>query len=392
MKLQNLSALLGTVAVATCVSMATAPAARAFTIGPNWTYTMDSFRDGNDGNVGVGLKSNYEMYGLAVRAYDGIVSIAFNANLALTGQADSAADGNIGWGDLFFNFTGKSFKDASAAGELLGIRFADTNDSGASEVGVYDNVKAKSVIKENSGFKSFNHYQDHVNNHAKDTTPGGNKGEIGYGGLTPEEAKAYLTAETKMKTVTKTIEVPVTKTVTKKVKELVRETVLKPVKVKENGKWVTKQVPTEVQKWVTKTVTENVIVMEKKKVTEQVPETKINDSDYSIQNVIASGTKVGNISFLGGNDLSVLTEGFKALGGVGKYTMGFSFDQKLLRPGNAILTLLEECTNDGMALKVQVPGLTPPGEEVPEPMTIAGLAMGGAGLAGLKRRRQRLAN
>ena len=81
MKISNLSTLVGVVAAAISVSLVTGQAAQAQVLGSNWSHTMDSFADGNDGNVGVGKNSNYEMYGMAMKAHNGIISIAFNANL-----------------------------------------------------------------------------------------------------------------------------------------------------------------------------------------------------------------------------------------------------------------------------------------------------------------------
>lgn len=406
MKVRNISTLIGTATAALCVSLATTPAAQAGTLGPDWTYTMDSFADGNDGGTGVGLKSNYEMYGMAMRAQDGIISIAFNANLALAGQYESVVkdDNNIGWGDVLFNFSGKSLKDASAAGELFGIRFAGTNDSGVASTGVFSGVTAQNVAKQNSGFSTFSSYQNTVNNNAKNTNTGTTGGQIGYGGATVDEAKTYLTSQTTMKTVTKVIEVPVVKTVTRKVKEQVTTIVNERKRVKVNGQWVIQIVPKEVKGWVTKTVTEEVTVMEKKTIKEEVPVTAINDSSYGQLNSIQTGTKVGDINFLGAAEIASLASGFAGLGGIGKYTVGFSFSQSLLgqfmNPANAVITLLEECTNDGMMLKATLPSLsssTSPvtpggGEPVPEPMTMLGMALGGLGLIKGKMNQRRATN
>ena len=401
MKTHNISKLLGIATATVCVSLAVAPTAQAQVLGSNWTYTMDSFADGNDGGTGVGLKSNYEMYGMAMKAQDGIISIAFNANLALAGQYESSVkdDNNIGWGDVLFNFSGKSLKDASAAGELFGIRFAGTNDSGVATTGVFSGVTAQNVAQQNSGFSSFSSYQNTVNNNANNTNTGTKGGQIGYGGATVDEAKTYLTSQTTMKTVTKVIEVPVVKTVTKAVREQVTTMVDKPTQVMVDGKKVTKMVPTPVTKWVTKKVTEQVTVMEKKTVKEQVPVTAINDSSYGQLNAIASGTKVGDISFLGASEIASLASGFAGFGGIGKYTVGFSFSQTLLgqflQPANAVITLLEECTNDGMMLQATLPSTTPPvipdGEPVPEPMTMLGMALGGLGLIKGKMNQRRAA-
>ncbi|OCQ97880.1 PEP-CTERM domain protein [Oscillatoriales cyanobacterium USR001] len=320
MKIRNISTLIGAATAAVCVSLVTTTAAQAQVLGPNWTYTMDSFADGNDGNTGVGKNSNYEMYGMAMKAHDGIISIAFNANLALAGQAHGGVtNGTIGWGDVLFNFSGKSLKDASAAGQLFGIRFAQTNDSGAATTGVFSGVTAKSVAQQNSGYSTFNQYQDGVNNHSPNTNTGTKGGQIGYGGATVAEAKDYLT----------------------------------------NVNGVSQ------------------------------------DTDYGQQNVIASGTKVGDISFLGADEIASLASGFAGLGGIGRHTVGFSFSQTLLgqfmQPANAVITLLEECTNDGMMLQATLPSIPPAEEPVPEPITMIGMALGGLGLIKGKMNQRRAA-
>jgi hypothetical protein len=331
MKTHNISKLLSIATAAVCVSLVSGQAAKAGTLGPDWTYTMDSFTDGHGESNTVGAGSNYEMFGMAMKAQDGIISIAFNANVALAGNAHSrAADGNIGWGDVLFNFSGKSLKDASAAGSLFGIRFADTNDSGVASTGVFSGVTAKSVASTNSGFSTFSQYQSVVGNTTVANANGSlttQKGQIGYGGATVAEAKSYLT----------------------------------------NVNGVSQ------------------------------------DTSYGQLNSINTGTKVGDISFLGATEIASLSKGFAGLGGIGRNTIGFSFSQTLLgkfmEPANAVITLLEECTNDGMMLNATLPSIspsTPPvtpggGEPVPEPMTMLGMALGGFGLIKGKMNQRRAA-
>lgn len=309
MKTNTLSLILAT-ATAACTLSLSGQAAQAFTLGSNWNYTMDSGRDGTGAYNDVGAKSDYEMYGIAMKTVNSKVYVALNANMPLLGNSYSgAADGNIGWGDLFLNFTGKSFKDASAANQLFGIRFAGTNDSGAASTGVYKNVAGKSVAADNSGWSTFDGYVSGTTTHVDTTSgvPSGQTGQAGFGDLSVAQAKTYFTAQ--------------------------------------NG--------------------------------------QISDTAYSIANVISSGTKIGDISLLGASDLAQVTAGFLGLGGLGKYTLGFSFDQSLLPSGDAIASLFFECNNDGLAANVKV-------ESVPEPTTMLGVVLGGLGLVGgkLKKRRQ----
>ena len=133
-----------------------------------WQYTLDSFNDGVNGyQVGGNV---YEIYGLALRETDDSIWVALNANMPLTGAtAPSAADGNIGWGDLFFNFSGTDFTTASNEGNLFAVRFAQTNDSFAPTIGFYSNVTATSTTAINSGFSSIQIYNEWVSSH--DSSP-----------------------------------------------------------------------------------------------------------------------------------------------------------------------------------------------------------------------------
>ncbi|WP_413161702.1 PEP-CTERM sorting domain-containing protein [Capilliphycus salinus ALCB114379] len=355
---------IGVVATSVCLSLvAQAAQAADFTkVGSDWHIVLDSFKDGTDGSLnGVGSPSKYEMFGMAIKADQDTVSIAINANIPLLGNyAGGAADDNVGYGDLFFNFSGKAFKDASAANQLFGIRFAGSNDSGVGSVGVYGDVQAKSVVSSNSGWSSFNSYQNWVEGNNRDKTPGatGTKsGEVGFGDLSAGEARHYLTAETTMKQVRKTIRVPETRTRT----------------VRRNGQ----------------RVTEEYTVMVNKRVWETVPETKIQDKNYSIQNVIASGNLLGGITMLSNDELAGLDFGTSNSSVYSlAHTFGFSFDRNLLPDGEALISLLAECVNDGMVMAMNFePNQTTP-ESVPEPATVTSLALVGLALAGSKFKRQ----
>lgn len=133
----------------------------ALVVGKNaaqdgWYYGVDASNDGTGGSA-------YEMYGMAVKETTDSIFVALNANMSLTGNYDSdAADKNIGWGDLFFNFSGQNFTTAMNGGNLYGVRFAGTNDSGAPNVGLYGGVTAKSVTGENHGWSSMNDYNNAV--------------------------------------------------------------------------------------------------------------------------------------------------------------------------------------------------------------------------------------
>ncbi len=126
-----------------------------------WQYAIDSF---NDGVSGTQIGGNvYEIYSLALRETSDSLWVVINGNLPLTGtDAVGAEDGNIGWGDLFFNFSGKDFTTASKESSLFAVRYAGTNDSLAPKIGLYGNVTATSTTAINSGFSSIKAYNQQV--------------------------------------------------------------------------------------------------------------------------------------------------------------------------------------------------------------------------------------
>jgi hypothetical protein len=145
MKSKNWKNILKVTAAAAFLVVSGSQAAQAGELVNNWNYAYDSAKDGWTGGT-VGADSAYEFYGMAVSEQDDNIFIAFNANLGIDGKAYSGAgNGLVGWGDLFFNFSGKDLKTANEEGSLFGIRFSSTNDSGASQTGVYKNVTGKNV-------------------------------------------------------------------------------------------------------------------------------------------------------------------------------------------------------------------------------------------------------
>lgn len=134
----------------TLSSLVVAHAACAGTFHQGWTYSIDAADDGVGGD-------GYEIQGLAIKETQNHVYISISGDSLLTGISSTEADdGNVGWGDLLFNFTNDTINTAN--GSLLGIRFADTNDSGVNQVGVYGNVTAQSVTQQNAGYDSLQHY------------------------------------------------------------------------------------------------------------------------------------------------------------------------------------------------------------------------------------------
>ncbi|MBO9997714.1 MAG: PEP-CTERM sorting domain-containing protein [Cyanobacteria bacterium SID2] len=150
-------------------SVVMAPVARA---GSLWTYQADSFTDKSG-------DSTMEVFGMAYRDDGDTVTFALNANTPLTGSWSyqnyrQVKDGNVGWGDLFINLNpNQALNQSFASGEVLGIRFAGTNDSGIDgdvysysntpgETGIYAGVTGKSVASYNLGYSSLSRWENNV--------------------------------------------------------------------------------------------------------------------------------------------------------------------------------------------------------------------------------------
>jgi hypothetical protein len=97
--------------------------------------------------------------------------VAISGNMPVTGIDTGnpyhnlpVSNGNIGWGDLFFDFSGKnSYQDANDTNSLFGIRFAPNNDSKAPSTGVYSGVNATSVVTENAGWWNLHNHNSGLN-------------------------------------------------------------------------------------------------------------------------------------------------------------------------------------------------------------------------------------
>lgn len=152
MKTSTLKKLIGTTVASLCfVSVSGLPAV-AGQLHNGWSYGIDSFEDGSGGE-------DYNIRGIATKETSDSIFVALTGGTPLDGVANSgAADGNIGWGDLFLNFTGKNFTTASSKKSLFGVRFAETNDSGALTTGLYGKVKGTSVTGVNHGYSSLENY------------------------------------------------------------------------------------------------------------------------------------------------------------------------------------------------------------------------------------------
>ena len=153
MKTYNLSAILG----AAALTIAAVSPAQAV---PTWQYAFDRFDDGYTGDS-FGASSDFEFYGMAVGEDENSIFLALNSNLKIDGYNHSSASGGVvDWGDIFLNFSGKDYDDAIADGDMFGIHFTDTSDSGVSANGLYTVASAKNVAGSNVGFTTL---QQHTN-------------------------------------------------------------------------------------------------------------------------------------------------------------------------------------------------------------------------------------
>ncbi|WRH66889.1 MAG: XDD3 domain-containing surface protein [Planktothrix sp. GU0601_MAG3] len=118
MKTSTLKKLIRTTLASLCLVSVNGLPAMAGQLHNGWNYGIDSFTDGSDSEA-------YNIRGIAIKETSDSVFVALTGGTPITGVSNSgAADGNIGWGDLFLNFTGKNFTTASNQKSLLGVRFA----------------------------------------------------------------------------------------------------------------------------------------------------------------------------------------------------------------------------------------------------------------------------
>jgi hypothetical protein len=126
----------------------------------NWQYSFDSNKDGVSGTF---IGGQYEMHGIAIREYHNEIWIAIAGTMPLEGaQVPGAINDSVSYGDLFIDVSEGNFAAASANASLIAIRFAPQNDSSPLQLGVYKNVRAKSVSAGNYGFQHLQHYLDYL--------------------------------------------------------------------------------------------------------------------------------------------------------------------------------------------------------------------------------------
>ncbi|MDP5018823.1 MAG: PEP-CTERM sorting domain-containing protein, partial [Dolichospermum sp.] len=125
--------------------------ANAGQIYQDWNYGIDSFSDGSGG-------SSYEIKGIATKQVGDQIYVALTGGMPLAGVDDGGT--NIGWSDLFLNFSGKDFQTASNDKDLFAVRFVNNNNTSIA-TGVYTGVDAKSITASHNGYGSLKQYYNY---------------------------------------------------------------------------------------------------------------------------------------------------------------------------------------------------------------------------------------
>lgn len=172
LKLRQFAKVSAVAAVAATAAVVSVPSqASAFTLN-GWDYAVAGKNNGTGGQI-------FDYRGIAVKDNGSSITVAINGFMDLDGQMWGSGSNRerINHGDLFFNFTGKSFKEASDTNSLIGINFAQRgSQSGARSTGVYANVSAKNTTRQNHGWHNLNSWKNAVN------------GNNSYGDLTSDSS------------------------------------------------------------------------------------------------------------------------------------------------------------------------------------------------------------
>jgi hypothetical protein len=110
-----------------------------------WTYQQDYVGDQTG-------STKLEIYGMAVKIDNGVMTVAINANMDASAatrlQDGPARDGYVGFSDMVFDFSGTKYA----------VKFAEGTNSGVTSTGLYADVELKDVTIENHGYESFKQY------------------------------------------------------------------------------------------------------------------------------------------------------------------------------------------------------------------------------------------
>ena len=291
----------------TAISLAALPmignTTQAAQFHQGWNYAIDSPNDSlgtrPDESIQAG-ETIYEIFGMSFKDDVATDSIWFavstnlplygynlpNPFLRVDGQQFEVEDSNIGWGDLFLDFSGTgNLKSASDANQLFGIKFAINNDSLVPTLGVYSGASVASVTTTNAGFSNL----ANNNNVLSSLTGGTRSASMGDRAWNDSYFAPYITT----------------------------------------GSYG-------------------------------------NPASW-MPNVLASGTKIGEVTLLNRENLvkAGLDPSFSGLfSPTGAEIFGFRIPKALLPVGDFIATLLTECINDGIALTSK---LVPPAPAPPAP-------------------------
>jgi hypothetical protein len=172
---RTISKVFGTVAMATMMTVVAGSQQAKADLLPDasgWDYAIGGSGNGTGGAI-------FDYKGIALKETEDTLFVALNTNMTLAGGlwTSGGVTKTINYGDLFFNFSGKNFKEASDQGLLSAVHFATQgSDSSVTQVGLYSNVKAKSVARENFGWNNVTDWSKAV------------KGNNSYGDMTSSDA------------------------------------------------------------------------------------------------------------------------------------------------------------------------------------------------------------
>ncbi|NER35897.1 MAG: hypothetical protein F6J93_18240 [Oscillatoria sp. SIO1A7] len=123
-----------------------------------WHYTHDAQGDNTDGFF-------YDILGMASKETEDEIVFVLSGNTPLTGTGYDRNARQVVWGDIFFSSgLDNTFGQTMNSGNLFGVRFADRNESGVRQTGVYSGVTAKSVAVNNFGHRTVEDYINLIDN------------------------------------------------------------------------------------------------------------------------------------------------------------------------------------------------------------------------------------
>ncbi len=150
----------------------------------DWMYARDAVGD----YLSSSTARDYDIFGIGIKDDGDNVFVGINSNMSRDGynvsricsggRCYNISNGNIGWGDFFFDFSGnREFGTSNDNRQLFGVRFALGNDSKVG-LGIYNNVYGVGVEDQNAGYLNFGrHYTSLPTTWQKQTT---NVGDLAW--------------------------------------------------------------------------------------------------------------------------------------------------------------------------------------------------------------------